>query len=45
MAAIAGFAVSPLAASFSCEIDIARAHLRKLLGDDGYESLAHAGRT
>jgi predicted ATPase/class 3 adenylate cyclase len=42
-ATIAGFAAGPLAASFSREIDTAITHLRQVLGDEGYESLARAG--
>jgi hypothetical protein len=44
-AVIAGFAVSPLSAAAFPEITTAIAHLRKVLGDQTYESLAHKGET
>ena len=43
-AAIAGFAVvSPLATDWNLEISTAIAHLRDVLGDQTYESLARKG--
>jgi hypothetical protein len=42
-ATIAGFALSPLAASLVPEITAAIAHLRDVLGDPAYESLARVG--
>jgi hypothetical protein len=44
-ATIAGFALSPLAAAAVPEITTAIAHLRDVLGDQTYESLAHKGET
>jgi hypothetical protein len=44
-ATIAGFAVSPMAAALIPEINAAIAHLRDVLGDQTYESLAHKGET
>jgi len=45
-ATIAGFAgVSPLAAVWTLEISTAIAHLRDILGDSAYESLARKGET
>ena len=44
-ATIAGFAVSPLTAAAIPEITIAIAHLRDVLGDQTYESLARKGET
>ena len=45
-AAIAGFAcVTPMTAASIPEIDTAIAHLREVLGDQTYESLAHEGET
>jgi hypothetical protein len=41
-ATIAGFAVSPLTATLA-EFNTTIAHLRDVLGDPAYESLAHAG--
>jgi hypothetical protein len=41
-ATIAGFAFSPIAASLP-EFRAAIAHLRDVLGDETYESLAHKG--
>jgi predicted ATPase len=43
-ATIAGFALSPLTAALS-ELDVATAHLREVLGDDVYESLARQGES
>jgi hypothetical protein len=43
-ATIAGFAISPLAATLP-EFSTAITHLRDLLGDQTYESLAHKGET
>jgi len=43
-ATIAGFAVSPLSAASFREITTAIAHLREVLGDQTYESLARTGR-
>ena len=42
-ATIAGFALSPLTAVALPEINTAIAHLRDVLGDPAYESLARAG--
>ncbi len=44
-ATIAGFAFSPLTAVTLPEINTAIAHLRDVLGDQTYESLAHKGET
>jgi predicted ATPase len=44
-ATIAGFALSPLTALGIPEINIAIAHLRDVLGDEVYESLARKGET
>jgi predicted ATPase len=44
-ATIAGFALGPLAASAVPEITTAITHLRDVLGDQTYESLAHKGET
>jgi predicted ATPase len=44
-ATVAGFALSPLTAAASPEINTAIAHLREVLGDQTYESLAHKGET
>jgi hypothetical protein len=44
-ATIAGFALSPLAATGVPEISTAIAHLREVLGDQTYESLARKGET
>ncbi len=45
-ATIAGFAVvSPLAEAWSGEINTANTHLREILGDQTYESLARKGET
>jgi predicted ATPase/class 3 adenylate cyclase len=44
-ATIAGFALSPLAAVGVPEITTAITHLRHVLGDQTYESLAHKGET
>ncbi len=44
-ATIAGFAVSPLTAAVLAELDTAIAHLRDVLGDQTYESLARKGET
>ena len=44
-ATIAGFAISPLAAAAFPEINTAIAHLRDVLGDQTYESLARKGET
>ena len=42
---IAGFAVDPLTAHLIPEITIAITHLREVLGDQTYESLARKGET
>ena len=42
-ATIAGFAFSPLTSAFLPELSTAIAHLRDVLGDPAYESLARAG--
>jgi predicted ATPase len=42
-ATIAGFALSPLTATAYPELSTAIAHLREVLGDPAYESLARAG--
>ena len=44
-ATIAGFALSPLTAAAVPEITTAIAHLRDVLGDQTYESLARKGET
>ena len=44
-ATIAGFALSPLTALATPEISTAIAHLRGVLGDQTYESLARKGET
>jgi len=44
-ATIAGFAFNPLTAAAVSEISTAIAHLRDVLGDQTYESLARAGKT
>ena len=44
-ATIAGFALSPLAAAGVPEITTAITHLRDVLGQATYESLAHTGET
>ena len=44
-ATIAGFALSPLAASAVPQLSRAIAHLRDVLGDQTYESLARKGET
>ena len=44
-ATIAGFALSPLTAVGFPEINTAIAHLRDVLGDQTYESLARKGET
>jgi hypothetical protein len=42
---IAGFAAGPITAAAVPEINTAIAHLRNVLGDPVYESLARAGET
>ena len=44
-ATIGGFAFSPLTASALPELSTVIAHLRDVLGDQTYESLAHNGET
>ena len=44
-ATIAGFALSPFTATLFREITTAIAHLRDVLGDQTYESLARKGET
>jgi tetratricopeptide (TPR) repeat protein len=44
-ATIAGFAPNPMAATGFPEITTAITHLREVLGDQTYESLAHTGET
>ena len=44
-ATIAGFALSPIAAAGVPQLSTAIAHLREVLGDQTYESLAHKGET
>jgi hypothetical protein len=44
-ATVAGFAFSPITAAISPEINTAIAHLREVLGDPAYESLAREGET
>jgi predicted ATPase len=44
-ATIAGFAASPLTAAAYPELSTAIAHLREVLGDPAYESLARTGET
>jgi predicted ATPase len=44
-ATLSGFTTTPFARNYLPEIDEAVAHLREVLGDDTYESLARAGKT
>jgi predicted ATPase len=44
-ATIAGFALSPFTSTGVPEINTAVAHLREVLGDPAYETLAHKGET
>jgi hypothetical protein len=44
-AAIAGFAVSPVTAALEPELSTVIGHLREVLGDQTYESLARKGET
>jgi hypothetical protein len=44
-AIIAGYAVNPFTSAAAPEINTAIAHLREVLGDPAYESLARAGET
>jgi predicted ATPase len=44
-ATIAGFAVSPMTAALEPELSTAIGHLREVLGEATYESLAHKGET
>jgi len=44
-AIVAGYAFSPLTAATILKINIAIAHLRDVLGDQTYESLARKGKT
>jgi len=44
-ATIVGFALNPMTAASLPEITTAIAHLREVLGDQTYESLAHKGET
>jgi len=44
-ATIAGFAVSPMTAALEPELSTAIAHLREVLDDEAYESLARKGET
>ncbi len=44
-ATIAGYAFSPMSAAWSPEVATAIAHLREVLGDQTYESLARKGET
>ncbi len=44
-ATISGFAVTPHTRSTVPEVDVAIAHLRRVLGDESYESLARKGET
>ena len=44
-ATISGFALSPIVATGVTEMTTAIAHLREVLGDQTYESLAHKGET
>lgn len=44
-ATIAGFAFSPLTAASVPELNAAITHLREVLGDQAYESLARKGET
>jgi hypothetical protein len=44
-ATIAGFALSPLTAASFPNINTAIAHLRRVLGNQTYESLSHKGET
>ena len=43
-ATIAGYAVSPVATAWIPELSTAIAHLRDVLGDQTYESLARKGK-
>ena len=44
-ATIAGFAFNPITAAWIAELTTAIAHLREILGDQTYQSLAHDGET
>ena len=44
-ATIAGYGFSPMSAAWSPEVATAIAHLREVLGDERYESLARKGET
>ena len=44
-ATIAGFAFNPITAAWVAELTTAIAHLREILGDQTYQSLAHDGET
>ena len=44
-ATIAGFAYSPVTAAWHAELATAIAHLREVVGDQAYESLAQRGET
>ena len=44
-ATISGFALSPMTTAALPELGAAIAHLREVLGDQSYESLAHNGAT
>ena len=44
-ATIAGFALNPMTAAWVPELGTTIAHLRDVLGDQTYESLAHDGET
>jgi hypothetical protein len=44
-ATISGFAAMPYTRSIVPETDVAMTHLRSVLGDQTYESLAHKGET
>jgi hypothetical protein len=44
-AIISGFAVNPLARAAFPEVNEAVSHLREILGDQAYESLARKGET
>jgi predicted ATPase len=44
-AIMSGFAAAPYTRSIVPEMDVAIAHLRKVLGDETFESLAHKGET
>ena len=44
-ATISGFAASPMALAGYPQLEATITHLREVLGDEAYESFAHAGET